>query len=240
VTRWGVQIPSSGFPYWLFQGWVAGNGGELTNAAGTATYFDHPAAVEALDHWVALSQADGSHPPGIVEWGSTPDDFLQQRAAMIWTTSGNLADIAHRAGFEFGVAALPGKERAGSPTGGGNFYLFKHAPPAQREAALTFVRWMSSPQQAAQWSRDTGYIPVRKSAWDEPLLKHHAQVFPPAAVAHAALEHCVPELSTHENQRVTRMLDEALYAALTGKKSSVQALGEAQAGAMRILRPYQR
>jgi sn-glycerol 3-phosphate transport system substrate-binding protein len=240
VTRWGVQIPSSGFPYWLFQGWVTTNGGALMNAAGTETYFDRPAAIEALQYWINLSRVDGVHPPGVVEWGSTPDDFLAQRAAMIWTTSGNLADIAHRAEFEFGVTALPAHRRAGSPTGGGNFYVFKRSTPAQREAALEFIQWMTSPQQTARWSMDTGYIPVRKSAWEVPSFKQYVQRFPEAAVAHTALQHSVPELSTHENQRVTRVLDEALYAALKGNKTSMQALRDAQSKAMRVLRPYQR
>ena len=240
VTRWGVQIPSSGFSYWLFQGWVTGNGGKLMNAAGTETYFDQPAAIEALDYWINLSRLDKVHPPGIVEWGSTPEDFLGQRAAMIWTTSGNLADIARRAEFGFGVTALPAHRRAGSPTGGGNFYVFKRSTPAQREAALAFIQWMTSPQQTARWSMDTGYIPVRKSAWDVPSFRQYVQRFPEAAVAHAALQHCVPELSTHENPRVNRVLDEALYAALKGDKTSVQALRDAQSKAMRVLRPYQR
>lgn len=240
VTRWGVQIPSSGFPYWLFQGWVTTNGGALMNAAGTETYFDQPAAIEALENWIDLARVHGVHPPGVVEWGRTPDDFLDQRAAMIWTTSGNLADIARRAGFDFGVTALPAQKRAGSPTGGGNFYVFKRSTPAQREAALEFIKWMTSPEQTAQWSMDTGYIPVRKSAWNVPSFKQYARRFPEAAVAHAALEHSVPELSTHENQRVTRVLDEALFAAIDGEKTPDQALRDAQAKAMRILRPYQR
>lgn len=240
VKRWGVQIPSSGFPYWLFQGWVTTNGGALMNAGGTETYFDQPAAIEALESWIDLSRVDGVHPPGVVEWGSTPDDFLEQRAAMIWTTSGNLADIARRAGFDFGVTALPARKRVGSPTGGGNFYVFKRSTPAQRQAALEFVKWMTSPEQAAQWSMDTGYIPVRKSAWNVPSFKRYVQRFPAANVAHGALEHSVPELSTHENQRVTRVLDEALFAALAGEKTPNQAMRDAQSRAMHILRPYQR
>ena len=38
VTQWGVQIPSSGFPYWLFQGLATENGVNLMNAAGTEIY----------------------------------------------------------------------------------------------------------------------------------------------------------------------------------------------------------
>ncbi len=240
VTRWGIQIPSSGFPYWLFQGLVTGNGAELMNSAGTETFFDHPAAIEALDYWVKLSRVEGVHPPGIVEWGGTPDDFIKERAAMIWTTSGNLANITRQAGFEFGVAMLPANKRSGSPTGGGNFYLFKRSSPAQRAAALEFIKWITAPQQAAQWSMDTGYIAVRNSAWALPLLKQYAQRFPAVNVARSALEHAVPELSTHENQRVTKVLNDGLASALAGEKTPQQALHDAQSRATRILRPYQR
>ncbi|HEX9302147.1 MAG TPA: extracellular solute-binding protein, partial [Casimicrobiaceae bacterium] len=40
VTQWGIQIPSSGFPYWLFQALAIENGVNLMNAAGTETYYD--------------------------------------------------------------------------------------------------------------------------------------------------------------------------------------------------------
>src|SRR4051812_7780484 len=42
VTQWGVQIPSSGFPYWLFQGLAIDAGANLRNQAGTETYYDEP------------------------------------------------------------------------------------------------------------------------------------------------------------------------------------------------------
>ena len=40
VTQWGVQIPSSGFPYWLFQGLTTPNGAILMNDAGNQTAYD--------------------------------------------------------------------------------------------------------------------------------------------------------------------------------------------------------
>lgn len=240
VTRWGIQIPSSGFPYWLFQGWVATNGGTLMNSRGTETYFDSPAAVEALQYWIDLARVDQVHPAGIVEWRKTPEDFIQQRAAMIWTTSGNLTHIARHADFDFGVSQLPRHNGVGAPTGGGNFYIFKKSTAEQRKAALNFIKWMTSPEQAARWSMDTGYIPVQKSAWNQPALQQYAQGFPAARVARAALENAKQELSTHENQRVTKVLNDALAAAISGEKPSRQALREAQSKAVSILRPYQR
>jgi len=37
VARWGLQVPSSGFPYWLFQGFTTQNDVLLMNEAGTQT-----------------------------------------------------------------------------------------------------------------------------------------------------------------------------------------------------------
>ena len=125
VTRWGMQIPSTGFPYWLFQALATEAGGTLANADGTATDFANPACVEALRYWIDLSTKYQAHPPGIVDWGTTPRDFLEQKVAMIWTTTGNLSNIRTNAKFPFGVAMLPADKQRGSPTGGGNFYLFK-------------------------------------------------------------------------------------------------------------------
>src|SRR3546814_143726 len=104
VTSWGIQVPSSGFPYWLFQCFTTQNDVKLMNSAGNQTYFDKPAVVEALQYWVDLSRKDKIHPPGIVEWGTTPKDFFEKKAAMIWTTTGNLTNIRKNAKFEFGTA----------------------------------------------------------------------------------------------------------------------------------------
>ena len=71
-------------------------------------------------------------------------------------------------------------------------------------------------------------------------MKKHVADLPSAAVARDQLANPVAELSTHENQRVTRALNAGLVAALTGKKTPQQAMQDAQAEAARILLPYQR
>src|SRR5262249_9668494 len=48
ATQWGMQVPSSGFPYWLFQGLTTQNDVILMNQAGDRTFFDKPAVIEAL------------------------------------------------------------------------------------------------------------------------------------------------------------------------------------------------
>jgi sn-glycerol 3-phosphate transport system substrate-binding protein len=120
VTQWGVQIPSSGFPYWLFQALTTENDALLMNEAGTETYYDKQAVVEAAQFFVDLSRKDKVMAPGITEWGTTPKDFFEKKIAMMWTTTGNLTNVKANAPFAFGVAKLPRHKRGGSPTGGGN------------------------------------------------------------------------------------------------------------------------
>jgi sn-glycerol 3-phosphate transport system substrate-binding protein len=238
VSTWGVQIPSSGFPYWLFQAFTTQNGVELMNTEGTQTYFDKPEVVEALRYWVDLSRKHQIHPPGVVEWGTTPKDFFERKAAIIWTTTGNLTNIRNNAKFDFGVAMLPAGKQRGTPTGGGNFYVFKKASATEREAAMKFIQWVTSPKRAAEWAIATGYVAVSPAAWDTPEMKKYLADFPAPTVARDQLQYAVAELSTHENQRVTKALNDGLQAALTGAKTPLQALQDAQREAERILRPY--
>jgi sn-glycerol 3-phosphate transport system substrate-binding protein len=238
VTQWGVQIPSSGFPYWLFQGLTTPNGVELMNSAGTETYFDKPAVIEALAYWVDLGRKHKVMPAGVIEWGTTPKDFFEKKIAMMWTTTGNLTNVRNNAKFDFGVAMLPASKRRGSPTGGGNFYVFKKAPTEQQLAAVKFAKWMTEPERAAQWGIDTGYVAVRPDAWQTPKMQEYVKAFPVAAVARDQLQYSVAELSTHDNQRVTKALNDGIQAALTGAKTPEQAMKDAQAEAARILRAY--
>ena len=238
VSTWGIQVPSTGFGYWMLQSFAIENGVELMNSAGTETYFDKPKAVEALQFWTDLSRKHAIHPPGVVEWGTTPKDFLEGKAAMIWTTTGNLTNIRNNAKFDFGVAMLPAGVQPGSPTGGGNFYLFKKNTPEENAAALKFVKYMTEPARAAQWSIATGYVAVSPAAWETKEMKDYVAKFPAPLVARDQLKHGVAELSTHENQRVTKALNDGVQAALTGAKTPEVALKDAQRDADRILRSY--
>jgi sn-glycerol 3-phosphate transport system substrate-binding protein len=238
VTQWGLRIPSSGFPYWLFQGLTTQNGVILANDAGNETNFDDPKVVEALQYLVDLSTEYEVMQPGIIEWGATPKAFFEGQTAMMWTTTGNLTNVRDNAPFDFGVAMLPAKERRGAPTGGGNFYIFKDSTDAQKRAALDFIKWISAPEQAARWSIATGYVAPRPDAWETPAMKEYVAGFPPAEVARDQLEYAVAELSTYQNQRITTIFNDALEAAITGQKDPKTALEEAQAQADRILRAY--
>ncbi|WP_108861530.1 ABC transporter substrate-binding protein [Ruegeria sp. Alg231-54] len=236
---YGLMIPSTGYPYWMFQALAIQNGKEVMSDDGLTTYFDDEAVVDTLEFWQSLSQEHGIMPTGTVEWGTLRQAFLEGQTSMMWHSTGNLTAVKNNASFDFGVAELPANVRLGSPTGGGNFYVFKETSDEERAAAMKLIEFMTSPEQAAAWSIATGYMGVSPAAYETEALKSYTEEFPPALVARNQLENAVAEFSTFETARVREGLNNAIQAALTGTKSAEDALGEAQTSAVRLLRDYQ-
>lgn len=237
-SRWGVEIPSDGFPYWVFQGMTLGLGKNIIGDAANKVTFNDPVVIQALQDWVDLGAKEKVSPASITIWATTPTDFTSGKSAMIWHTTGSLTNILKEAKFQVGVAFLPGHKQPGSPTGGGNFYLFKKTPAAKQQAAWKLIQFMSSPEIQARWTIDTGYVAARKSAWDTPALKDYASKTPQVLVARDQLQHAGKELSTHDGPHVTEIFGNSLQAALTGKKSPGDAMKDAQDQADKILSQF--
>ena len=235
---YGLMIPSTGYPYWMFQALAIQNGKEVMSNDGLTTYFDDQTVVDTLDFWKSLSSEHGIMPTGTVEWGTLRQAFLEGQTAMMWHSTGNLTAVKKNASFDFGVAELPANVRKGSPTGGGNFYIFKDTSDEEKAAALKLIEFMTSPEQAATWSIATGYMGVSPAAYETDALKAYTAEFPPALVARNQLENAVAEFSTFETARVRDGLNNAIQSALTGSKSSEDALSEAQSAADRLLKAY--
>ena len=238
TERWGAMIPSTGYPYWMFGALAMQNDQVLMNRDGNETYFDSPGVVEALQFWRNLGAEHEVMPAGTIEWGTLRQNFLEGRTAIMWHSTGNLTAVKKNASFEFGVGMLPANKRRGTPTGGGNFYIFKQTTPEERKAALTFIRWMTGPERTAEWSIKTGYIGTRPDAYQTDKLQMYVKEFPPAAVARDQLEFATAELSTFQTGRVRKLLDDAIQATLTGDKTPEEALGSAQKQSERLLKRY--
>ncbi|ARN19082.1 ABC transporter substrate-binding protein [Piscinibacter gummiphilus] len=239
TTRWGMMIPSTGYAYWMFGALAKQNGQLLANPAGTQTRFNQPKTIEALEFWSSLSK-DGLSPKGLIEWGTLRQNFVEGKTAMMWHTTGNLTAVLKEAKFDVGVAQLPANTEPGSPTGGGNFYLFKSGSDAEQQAAFRLVKFLTAPERSAEWSVATGYVGVSAASYATPALKKYAETVPQALVARDQLSVATAELSTHQAGRVRKVLDDAIQSVITGQQDAKTALDGAQAQADRVLKPYQR
>lgn len=60
--------------------------------------------------------------------------------------------------------------------------IAKKQSDAQKEAAWTFARWMTSTDVQAEWAKATGYLAVRKSSWETLLMQDYVKKVPQAKV----------------------------------------------------------
>ena len=238
VEQWGAMIPSTGYPYWMFTSLAMQNDHRLMNSKGDETYFDAPAAIEALEFWKSLGSEHGIMPSGTVEWGTLRQKFLEGKTAIMWHSTGNLTAVKKNASFDFGVAMLPANKRRGASTGGGSFFIFKQSSDEEKAASMKLIKFLTTAERAAEWSIKTGYMGTRPDSYETESLRKYIKEFPPAAVARDQLKFATAELSTYQTGRVRKILDDALQSALIGSKSSGDSLVDAQKKAERILKRY--
>lgn len=81
------------------------------------------------------------------------------------SSTGSLTGVLKAAKFEVGTSFLPaGPKGFGCPTGGAGLAIPAKVSPERQLAAAMFLEFLGRPEQAAAFSKATGYMPVRKSA----------------------------------------------------------------------------
>lgn len=240
-SRWGVELPSDGYPYWIFGSFFIQAGKNIVNENGTEVYFNTPEVIEGLEFIQSLSATHKIMPPGVLKWGDVPNDFVTGKVGMIYHTTGSIGSIKSKMDpSKFGVAFMPaGKKGYGAPTGGGNFFILKTTPEKQ-DAAYKFVKFMTEPERMANWGITSGYVAARKASWETEAMKKAVAEFPGYAVAKDQLQYADRELATHQNQQVLKAFGDELQAVVNGTKQPKEAMDAAQKNAEAILKPFKK
>ena len=236
VERWGVTI-SGGWNDWLFEAFVRQNGSRLMDFESRTVQFNSDEAIEALEFWVRLTQELKVAPPHST-WASTPPDFVAERTSMLYHSTGILTFLKQSVKFPFGVAFMPAKKSYGAAVGGGNFFIFRGIPKERQDAAWEFVRWMTSPENAAHWSIASGYVATRRSAYEVPRMQEYVKQNPEYLVAREQLAYAYGKMMSPSFQRIREVLKRALDDATGGRVSPKAALDRAQAEAQAVLRGW--
>ena len=98
--------------------------------------------------------------------------------------------------FSLGFAPVPKvnpNDNGGVSVGGGSLWLMDNGDSRRADAAWEFVKYVTSAEKQAQWSIDTGYLPIRRSAVDLPVYQNYVKnVNPELIVAIEALRNSKP------------------------------------------------
>ena len=156
--------------------WLGQLGSDLVNnhngTEGTATALDcidNGALAAFLQAWKDL-YASGA----LANASGSTDEFVAGRQLIMTSSSSSISSLMERIGgaFELGVSPYPQVTRessAGATVSGSCLVMFDHGD-ARKEAAWTFVKYLTSADVQADFAQGTGYLPscaaaVASDAW---------------------------------------------------------------------------
>lgn len=235
TARYGFACPVD---WWFWAALVGQAGGRVVEPDGAIT-LGGEAGVRALEFWQELVLRDGSMkpPPGrdYNAWQEVNQSFLSGRVAMIWTSTAFLKYLEENAPFPVIAAPLPAGVRSSVPTGGTHWVMLEAAPRAEKEVAWRFLQFMQATQQAMDWARSTGYLPVTQAAVQRLAAEGYYREHPNDHVALEQLAVAEPWPWSRELFRVQReLVQPRLEEAVLARGNAAELLREARAAAARL------
>jgi sn-glycerol 3-phosphate transport system substrate-binding protein len=232
TDRWGFECPVD---WWFWAALVGQAGGTVIADDGTPE-LGGEAGVRAIELWQRMVHEERvmKPPPGrdYNAWQVAHNDFLAERAAMIWTSTAFLRYLESNAKFPVGAALLPADVRRSVPIGGTMFVMPRGAPRPEQDAAFAFLRFMMAPAQAIAWARRTGYIPVSKAGIAELEQTGYYAAHPNDRVAIDQLAYATPWPWAKNLFRVQReAVQPRLEEAVLSQKNAKTMLDEARKAA---------
>jgi ABC-type glycerol-3-phosphate transport system substrate-binding protein len=239
LTRGDVYgyIPAADWSF--FESMVWSNAGELIGKDLKTVTFAQPGA-EVLQVWADMVHREKSARilSGESAGEQRQQDYIQGRGAFfINSTAGLGRFIREVKDFEIGTAFMP-YARGGQPavpTGGAAAAIPARLPPGRQRAAWEFVRWWISPEQAAFWSQNTGYFPVRKSSIEILTKAGYYQERPQFKTSIDQLQYAREAPLTPAWPAIAKEITKGMEASLVNGLPALEALTKAQERAQQIL-----
>jgi ABC-type glycerol-3-phosphate transport system substrate-binding protein len=194
---------------------VWGRGGEVLSPDLKKSLFNGPEGVAALTFDVTNVKNKSAYVSKGFDW---QNDFGAGKVAMspVTTIAGDpfIAKAVNNT-FELGIAPVP--TAAGKPVkslfSGTNLSIMKSTPEKQ-QAAWDFIKWLTETKQSAYWSVQTAYLPVRKSALNEQMMKDYIAKTPRLKVALDMIPTGAPGISVAGWADARTVLQDAITSAV--------------------------
>jgi sn-glycerol 3-phosphate transport system substrate-binding protein len=175
VVDAGITWPNH---VWFVEHWYSTAGQLLFDAENghggdpSTLLTDNETARGLYEWWRGMADDGLFINPGIEAWQEATSAFMQQKAAMLLTSTAFVAGArsgAEENGFEVDNAFYPtvGEERVGPVIGGASFFVPSGLSDDRRDDVAAFLEFMASPESQKQWHKGTGYYPIRRTAVDE-------------------------------------------------------------------------
>ncbi|MGN9807879.1 extracellular solute-binding protein [Micromonospora sp. BQ11] len=172
----GVYINPAG--YFLLP-FMYGEGGDLVDTQSkkiTINSEQNVAGLKVAKDLIASGAA--AKPSANDSYGTMMTLFKEKKVAMVINGPWEVNNVKQAPGFggleNLGIAPVPGgSAKAGGPVGGHNYTIWSGMPQEKIDAAVAFVKFMSSAESQAFLSEKLGLLPTRKSAYNLDAVKNN-------------------------------------------------------------------
>jgi multiple sugar transport system substrate-binding protein len=215
------------------------NGAEYLSEDGKTVLIDSPEWVEAWEFFRKAIHEDQTMRihhggQGWEYWYKTIDDVMQGRGAGYTGSSGDQGDL------DFSIIAAypqPGWEgHAAAPHAGAQMGSIPAlASEEQQKAAFKWFTFFTNAENTADWSINSGYIPVRKSAQEVQAFKEYSDKNPQSKVPLQQAQIATPPFIDPTGGKIFDALSKAADKVEIEGVSAETALKEAQKEAQREL-----
>ena len=220
---WAYVNDASEDTVWRFWAMLWQAGGSILSPDGKHAAFDSPAGLKAM----TLLQTLAKHNSIYLDDGSDvyPGVFNSGHIGMLWTGPWDLSQITGHQ--PYGVTTLPADQNHQTISGPDNWVVFNNGS-ARVNAALTFLKWFTSPKIDLKWATMTGDLPIRASAAKLPGYQAFVKKYPGIAAWVANLANATqsrPVTTTYP--KISTAVGQAVQSVLLGKAAPQQALSQA-------------
>lgn len=231
------------------QGALYANNGNGRDARATRVDFDGPQGEAILAWWQEMVSSGLATNVGRHGTQALLSVITGKSAMALESTAAMRAIllVLGPASSRFGAGPMPAPpgEQGGIVLGGAAVWIMKERPDVEQRGAWEFLRYATGPQVQAQWHADTGYFPLRISAWDmEPAASLHRD-FPQFTVARDQVLRSPRNTATAGAvigpfTQVREGIQDAFEEVLVGGKTPRDALRRAADRANRAIERYNR
>jgi multiple sugar transport system substrate-binding protein len=228
---WAYVNDASEDTVWRFDALLWQAGGSILTPDQKHAAFNSPAGVKAatllqqmatVDHSVYLDSGNQNY----------ANLFNSGKIGMLFTGPWDLSQFPN---VDYGVQILPGDLNHQTISGPDQWVMLDNGS-ARTQASWTFLKWFTSPAQAAQWSLATGDLPIRASQVKQPSFQAYVKKYKGIATFVQNLHNAVqarPVLGSYSE--ISQAMGQAIQAVLLGKAQPQQALDQAAAQVNQVL-----
>lgn len=187
---YGFECP---IDIWFYQAGVAEAGGAILDSKNQVA-FDNEAGAAVVKLWQNMVKAGVMKVPtgkNYDAWSNAEKDFVSQKTAMFVESTGSLSGLLKNCKFNVGTAFMPADKQYGTPTGGANLAVMKASSPEKQRACAEFIKFMAQEDNAAGFSKDTGYMPSTAEAMNSSKMKELYARYPQYKTAVNQLKYAV-------------------------------------------------